>query len=139
MERVNTVIQVQCFTLALIGLCLYLIVERAINFDGTNASSAIINQMPWHFHEKYFALSLFLAFTGSIGFLASHYEIHFIASIDSILSLIALGATMLLVVATGIASNNIRGLITPSQPLSSKASHGSSSKCPFVLPQFSQE
>ena len=94
--------------------------------------------MPWHFHQKYFALSIFLAFTGAIGFLASHYEIQFIASIDSILSLIALGSTMLLAVATGITSNNIRGLITPTQaPSGSPQLFGG--KCPFVLPQFSQE
>ena len=43
MERVNTVIQVQSFTLALIGLLLFIVVERSINFDGVNASSVIIN------------------------------------------------------------------------------------------------
>lgn len=43
MDRVNTVIQVQSFTLALVGLCLFVLVERSINFDGVNASSVIIN------------------------------------------------------------------------------------------------
>lgn len=42
-DRVNTVIQVQSFTLALIGLAMFILVETAINFDGTNASSVIIN------------------------------------------------------------------------------------------------
>jgi hypothetical protein len=111
-------------------------VERTINFDGTNASSVIINQIPWRFHEKYFALSLFLVFTGAIGFIASYYEIHFIASIDSILSLIGIAAALLLVVATGITSNNMRSLITSSRDKETSSLGG---KCAFVLPQFSQE
>jgi len=75
-----------------------------------------------------------LAFTGAIGFIASYYEIHFIASIDSILSLVAIASALLLVVATGITSNNLRGLITPSRDKDTSSLGG---KCAFVLPQFS--
>jgi hypothetical protein len=42
-DRVNTVVQVQSFTLALIGLAMFLCVETAVNFDGINASSVINN------------------------------------------------------------------------------------------------
>jgi hypothetical protein len=133
MERVNSVIQVQSFTLALIGLAMFIMVEMAINFDGVNASSVIINQMPWRFHEKFMALSMFLAVTASFGFLASYYEVHFLISIDSVLSLAGIVAALLLVVATGITSNNVQSLV------SGAGAASAGSKCAFVLPQFSQE
>lgn len=79
---------------------------------------------------------MFLALIGSFGFLASYYEIHFISSIASILSLVGIGAALLLVVATGITSNNIQSLITVAKDVGREAS---GSKCAFVLPQFSQE
>lgn len=115
---------------------MFIMVETAINFDGTNASSVIVNQIPWQFHAKYMALSLFLAFAGSFGFLASYYEIHYLSSIASILSLVGIGAGLLLVVATGITSNNIQSLVTAAKDVGVEQS---GSKCAFVLPQFSQE
>lgn len=53
------------------------------------------------------ALALFLAFTAVVGFLASYFELHILVSVDSMLSLVGIAVALLLVVATGITSNNV--------------------------------
>ena len=110
---------------------MFIVVETVVSFDGINASSVIVNQIPWRFHEKFMALSLFLALTASFGFLASYYEVHFLISVDSILSLVGVVASLLLVVATGITSNNIQSLVSPA---SGAGTASTDSKCAFVLP-----
>ena len=53
------------------------------------------------------ALSLFLSFTAVFGFLASFYELHFLVSVDSMLTLVGIGASLLLVIATGMTDSNM--------------------------------
>ena len=75
MERINTVIQIQGFQLALLALLLVVLVECSINFDGINASAVIHSEMPWHYHDRFFLFACLIIFISMFSFVASYYEV----------------------------------------------------------------
>ena len=85
MDRINSVVQVQSVTLAFISLCLYLVVETQINFDGVNSSNYIVKQMPSGFHSKFVMLSCFMLFISIFAFTASYLERNFMFNITQLL------------------------------------------------------
>ena len=50
LDRVNSFLQTFTIALAILALCLYVVVETQVNFDGVNSSSFITAQMPWMYH-----------------------------------------------------------------------------------------
>jgi len=90
--------------MALLAGCLYFMVEMAINFDGTNASTVIKNEMPWHYHERFLGLSFFLVIVAFFSFIASYYEFNIMFSLDSLLCIIGILCCVILGVITGLAS-----------------------------------
>jgi len=114
--------------LVLLALALYVAVQTGINFNGVNASQTIKNDMPWHYHSKYMALSTFLIFISLFSFVTSYYEVGFMISLDSLLCFVAMVGTFVLTVITKFASNSLEETIlgNPEEELKGK--------CAFVLP-----
>ena len=94
----------QCVVLGILAVTLYFMVEMSVNFDGTNASTVIKNEMPWHYHERFVALSLFLIVISIFSFCASFYEVGLMFSLDNLLCIIAILCCIILGIISGLAS-----------------------------------
>ena len=141
MERVNTVVQIQCVVMATLALTLYVMVEMSINFDGVNSSMVIKNEMPWHFHNRFLAVAVFFLVISFFSFTASYYEVNVMFSVDSLLCIVGILCCIILGIITSLASQNIREVLDGPQPENEDNSSPvyGKGKCVFVLPQFSQE
>jgi len=137
MERINTMIQIQSFQLALLAVLLLVVVECSINFDGVNASQAIKDEIPWHYHDRFFLLSCFLVFIAIFSFVASYYEVAIMFQLDSLLCLIGSVACIILLVITSVASKSITEQLNGT--MGQETAVYDEGKCVFMLPQFSQE
>ena len=108
MERINTLIQIQSTVLAVLSIGLLLIVQYSINFDGPSASSIITDQMPWHFHERYFVLGFLLLTISLVAFLGSFYEIKLLFTVNTMICSIAIIALVIMGITNELTSSMIR-------------------------------
>jgi len=74
MERVNTLVQVQACSLALMALLLYSSMNLMINFDNVNASDALNLQVPYKLHHRYYGICWVLFVISIVSFCASYFE-----------------------------------------------------------------
>ena len=125
MERVNTLIQIQAVAIAVFAVALLLIVQYSINFDGPAASSVITEDMPWHFHERYYIVGFLLLAISLVAFMGSYYEFQFLFTINTLICSIGIIALIILAITNEVTSSMIRGNLD--------------SKCSFAIPQFSQD
>lgn len=99
--------------------------QISINFDGPNSSSAITDEMPWHYHERFFIVGFVLLGISLIAFMGSFYEFHYLFTINTLVSSIAIVSLVVLGVTNEVTSSMIRDNLD--------------NKCDFVIPQFSQD
>ena len=120
MERVNTLIQIQSVAIAVFVVALLIIVQLSINFDGPDASNVITDEMPSHFHQRYYILGFVLLAISLIAFLGSFYEIQFLFTINTLLCSLAIVGLIILGVTNEVSSSMIRESLD--------------TKCDFVIP-----
>lgn len=53
MERINTFIQIQATSLAVMAVALMLVESLMINFIHGNSSQVILESIPWQYHKWY--------------------------------------------------------------------------------------
>lgn len=125
MERVHTLIQLQSTALAVLTVGLIVLLQTQINFDSTNASSVILEDMPWEYQNQYFFTGCFLLFIAVFTFIASYQEVNGMFNLSTLLCSVAIFALLVLSVTNEITSSTIVDKLDD--------------KCAFVLPQFSQD
>mmetsp|Transcript_30502 Transcript_30502/g.46753 ORF Transcript_30502/g.46753 Transcript_30502/m.46753 type:complete len:137 (+) Transcript_30502:481-891(+) len=133
MERVNTVIQVQSFQVGLLALFLVIVVEVCINFDGVNSSSVIQQEMPWHYHDRFYLLACFLLFIALFSFFASYYEVNVMFQVDTLLVLVGIVGTAIMLAITMAASGSLTEALHGAAADASSTSY-ETGKCVFMLP-----
>lgn len=74
MHRINTFVEVQSVCLATFAVLLLYMVYSQINFTSINASSVILDSMPWEYHKRYFIVSGLTIFLTFFSFIAAYRE-----------------------------------------------------------------
>ena len=97
-----------------------MIVQFSINFDGSNASSVITDDMPWHYHERFYIMGFVLLAISIIAFMGSFYEFPFVFTVNTLACSIAMIGLVILAVTNEITSSMIRDNLE--------------NKCDFVIP-----
>jgi hypothetical protein len=106
--------------LAILTVALILLLQTQINFDSGNASSVIVDNMPWEFHNQYFFTGCFLLFIAVFTFIASYQEVNLMFNFSTLLCSLAIFALLILSVTNEITSSTIVDRLDD--------------KCAFVLP-----
>lgn len=60
--------------LATFSVLLFYMVNNEINFANTNASSVILDSMPWEYHKRYFIVTGLIMFLTFFSFIAAYRE-----------------------------------------------------------------
>lgn len=96
-----------------------------INFDSTNASEVLLENMPWHYHNRFFLAGFLLLFIAIFSYFAAFYEVNLMFSVNTLLSSVAIVVMILLSITNEVTSSMIAEKIDD--------------KCLFILPEFSQD
>ena len=106
-------------------------VNSQINFANTNASSVILDSMPWEYHKRYFIVAGLIMFLTFFSFIAAYREQSIMLSISTMITF------MIIVMLIGLAvSNEVTSkMIMDKLEFDDKNNYN----CYFVIAQFSQE
>ena len=74
MHRINTFLEIQGVCLGAFAVLLLFMVYYYINFTSVNASSLILESMPWRYHKRYFIVAGLILFLCFFSFIASYNE-----------------------------------------------------------------
>ena len=125
MERINTLIEQQCTVLAVFSCVLVYNMQHFINFDSMNASEVLTENIPYHYHNRFFIAGFFLLFISIFSYFAAFYEVNLMFSVNTLLSSIAIIVMIVLSITNEVTSSMIAEKIDD--------------KCLFILPEFSQD
>jgi hypothetical protein len=125
MERINTLIEQQCTIIAVFACVLVFNMNHFINFDSGNAPEVLLENIPWHYHNRFFLAGFFLLFIALFSYFAAFYEVNLMFSVNTVLSSIAIIVMLVLSITNEITSSMIAEKIDD--------------KCLFILPQFPQD
>ena len=125
MERINTLIEQQCTVLAVLAVVLVYNMNHFINFDSLNSSEVILENIPWHYHNRFFIAGFSVLFIAIFSYFAAFYEINMMFSINTLLSSICIIGLIVLSVTNEVTLSMISEKVDD--------------KCLFVLPHFSQD
>ena len=106
-------------------MALYTLFQTSINFDHENASEILKEDIPTHYHARYFWAALYLMFIAVFSYIASYQEVNIMFSINTLLCSIAIILMLVLSITNQITSKMIAEKLED--------------KCLFVLPQFPQD
>lgn len=123
MERINTLIEQQCTVIAVFACVLIFNVQHFINFDSLNASEVLTENIPYHYHNRFFIAGFFLLFISLFSYFAAFYEVNLMFSVNTLLSSVAIIIMIVLSVTNEVTSTMIAEKIDD--------------KCLFILPEFS--
>lgn len=96
-----------------------------INFDSMNASEVLLENIPFHYHNRFYIAGFSLLFVSIFSYLAAFYEVNMMFSINTLLCSVAIIALIVLSITNEVASSMV--------------SEKMDSKCLFILPEFSQD
>jgi len=96
-----------------------------INFDGPNASGVVTEAIPSRFHERYFLLGVLLLLIAASSWVASYFEISIMFKVNNIVQSFAIIVLVVLAVSNEVSSSLIATQMDD--------------KCPFVMPQLSND
>jgi hypothetical protein len=74
MHRINTFVEIQSVCLASFAVLLFYSVNCYINFTSANASSVILDSMPWEYHKRFFIVAGLTIFLTFFSFIAAYRE-----------------------------------------------------------------
>jgi len=106
-------------------VALLIFFQTSFNFDNVNASDVILEDMPYHYHNRFFAAAILLMVISIFSYVASFYETNVMFSISTLMSSVAIIIMIVLAVINQITSTLIAEKLED--------------KCLFVLPQFPQD
>ena len=117
--------------MASFAVLLFYSVNSYINFTSPNASSVILDSMPWEYHKRYFIVAGLIMFLTFFSFIAAYREQSMMLSISTMLTF------MVLIMLIGLAvSNEVTSkMIMDKLEMDDKNNYN----CYFVVAQFSQE
>ena len=86
---------------------LVFLVYKKINFAGQNASSVILDCMPWEYHQRYVAIGALTLFLTLFAFIAANREQSLMLSIATMISFLIVMMLIGLAVSNEITSKMI--------------------------------
>ena len=107
MHKINSFVEIQSVCLATFAVFLLYIVYSQINFTSVNASSVILDSMPWEFHKRYFIVTGLTMFLTFFSFIAAFREQSIMLSISTMLSFMILVMLVCLAVSNEVTSKMI--------------------------------
>ena len=72
MHRINTYVEIQSACLSFFAALLLYLAYSQINFTGQNASTVILDCMPWEYHKRYFIIAGLLTFLAMFSFVGAY-------------------------------------------------------------------
>ena len=129
MHRINTFLEIQAVCLALFAVGLVFMVQYYMNFTSVNASSVILESLPWQYHKRYFVVAALIMFLCFFSFIASYKEQGIMLSISTMISFMVVVTLIGLAVSNEVTSKMINDKLD--------LEDHSSYNCYFVIPQFS--
>ena len=90
-----------------------------------NASEVLTENIPYHYHNRFFIAGFFLVFISIFSYFAAFYEVNVMFSINTLLSSVAIIVMIVLSITNEVTSSMIAEKIDD--------------KCLFILPEFSQD
>jgi hypothetical protein len=107
MERINTLLEQQCVILAIFACVLIFNMQHFINFDSENASEMLLENIPWHYHYRFFLAGFLLLFISIFSYFAAFYEVNMMFSVNTLMSSVAIVVMIVLSITNEVTSSMI--------------------------------